>query len=169
MVTPPADELETARLHLESLRADHATEMVAVLADPSLYEFTGGTPPSLDELRWRYGSQVDGSGDPNELWYNWILRTKADGTAVGFVQATVAVDPGPMADVAWLLGVGHQGRGFAVEGAKSMVEWLASTGVRSFTAHIHPAHARSQEVARAIGFVETSEVDDDGEVVWASD
>jgi hypothetical protein len=35
----------TERLTLEPLRPEHADEMVAVLGDPALYEFTGGTPP----------------------------------------------------------------------------------------------------------------------------
>jgi hypothetical protein len=43
--------VRTARLALEPLRAEHATEMVAVLADPRIYEFIGDAPPSEDELR----------------------------------------------------------------------------------------------------------------------
>ena len=42
-----------ARLTLEPLRVDHAPAMVEVLADPALYEFTGGRPPTLDELTAR--------------------------------------------------------------------------------------------------------------------
>ena len=51
---PAAEPIETARLMLEPLRVDHAGEMREVLGDPALYAYTGGNPPSLDELRTRY-------------------------------------------------------------------------------------------------------------------
>jgi RimJ/RimL family protein N-acetyltransferase len=160
--------LASPRLDLEPLRVEHAAEMVAVLGEPSLYSFTGGEPPSLEMLDRRYRAQVDGSGDPNELWLNWIIRHRSTGAAVGFVQATVELDRGPLGDIAWVIGIEHQGQGFAIEAARAMAEWLLTTGVATLTAHIHPDHAASQAVARAAGLVETTEVDDDGEVVWAS-
>jgi hypothetical protein len=64
--------------------------MVAVLGDPALYEFTGGEPPTLDELRERYERQAVGrSPDRSEEWLNWIVRITDDGHAIGFVQATI--------------------------------------------------------------------------------
>ena len=41
------EPLTSERLRLEPLTVDHAPAMVAVLADPSIYEFTGGSPPTL--------------------------------------------------------------------------------------------------------------------------
>ena len=155
----PAD-LETPRLRLEPLSVGHAAEMVAVLGDPSLYRFTGGEPPSLETLEGRYRSQVSGSGDPNELWLNWIVRRKDTGAPTGFVQATVLLDDGPSADIAWVIGVGDQGKGFATEAARAMAEGLLARGVATLTAHIHPDHRASQAVARAVGLVETAEVDE---------
>ena len=49
-----AEPVTTERLRLEPLSVDHAAPMVAVLADPSLYEFTGGSAPGLTELPDRY-------------------------------------------------------------------------------------------------------------------
>ena len=45
---PPSTALTTARMVLEPLRVEHATELAAVLDDPRLHEFTGGEPPTLD-------------------------------------------------------------------------------------------------------------------------
>ena len=55
---PRAELLTTARLRLEPLRVDHAPEMVAVLDDPALFDFTGGTPPTEADLRARYRRQA---------------------------------------------------------------------------------------------------------------
>jgi RimJ/RimL family protein N-acetyltransferase len=139
--------------------------MVDLLSDRELYAFTGGTPPSLEELESQYRAQVAGPLTGDEVWHNWILRLAESGRAVGFVQATVA---GDAADVAWVVGVRWQGQGIAIEAANAMCEWLAAHRVRRLTAHIHPEHAVSGSVAAAVGLQPTGEVDADGELVWAS-
>jgi hypothetical protein len=58
--------LEGSRLVLEPLRAAHADEMVVVLSDPWLYRYTGGAPPTHDELRARYERQVKGRSPAGE-------------------------------------------------------------------------------------------------------
>jgi RimJ/RimL family protein N-acetyltransferase len=68
-----------------------------------------------------------------------------------------------------LVGVEWQGRGIATEAVIAVRGWLAARGVEKFTAHIHPEHAASHGVATALGLRPTELVDDDGEVVWASD
>jgi RimJ/RimL family protein N-acetyltransferase len=162
--------LRTARLRLEPLDARHAEEMAPLLADPRLYAFTGGRPPTLAELRARYARQAAGrSPDGVERWCNWIARRIEDGLAVGFVQATVTEDPPapapPTAVLAWALGVRFHGHGYAREAAGAMLEWLQTIGVERAVAYIHPGHTASMGVARALGMSPTDERVD-GEVVW---
>ena len=162
---PIVQRLATARLDLVPLRPTDADEMVAVLADPELYAFTGGQPPGRDELRERYERQSVGrSADGTEVWHNWIVRRRAEGDAIGFVQATI-VDAGRSADVAWLIGVPWQGHGFAAEAARAMVDWLQVAGTSVITAHIHPDHHASAAVAARCGLEPTDRIED-GEVVW---
>ena len=158
-------ELETERLVLEPLEPGHADEMVDVLADPELYRHTGGEPPSGDELRRRYELQARGrSDDGTALWLNWIARERSTGATVGFVQATVAI-ASRTADVAWVVGVAFQGRGYAREAAGAMVDRLREDGVARITAHIHPDNAPSEGVARALGLAPTTTVVE-GELRW---
>lgn len=110
-------------------------------------------------------AMVRGSGDAHQTWLNWIVRTRDDGAEIGYVQATVT---GEVAEVAWLIEPAHQGRGLAAEAATAMSDWLVANGVPRIRAHIHPDHVASQMVAERIGLVVTDEVDDEGEVVWAS-
>lgn len=146
---------------LTPLRVSDAVDMVPVLAEEGLYRFTGGKAPSLTELQSRYRAQVAGSPSKDQIWHNWIIRF--EGTAVGFVQATVT---GDTADVAWVVGVEWQGRGIAREAARAMCRWLLGCGVGRLLAHIHPDHAASTRVAVALGFESTGSVDGDGEMVW---
>lgn len=139
--------------------------MVEVLTNRDLYLFTGGDPPDLAGLEAQYKAQVTGPSSGEEVWHNWIIRPKDTREAVGFVQATVT---GDSADVAWVVGVEWQGSGYGSEAASAMCEWLAAQGVEKVTAHIHPGHVASQRVAASLRLQATDEIDEDGEVVWAS-
>ena len=92
------------------------------------------------------------------------MRTLERDAAIGYVQATVTA-AGGVADVAWVIGVPWQGRGFASEAAAALVAWLRAEGVRVVTAHVHPEHAASAAVAARAGLVPTDEIED-GERVW---
>src|SRR5215471_6790944 len=111
----PAAELETPRLRLTGIREADAGEMAVVLGDPRLHEFIGGSPLGVLELRAQYRRWQAGSGRPDELWLNWAVRLRETGEPVGTVQATVTQPPGGRlaAEVAWMIGVPWQGRGFA--------------------------------------------------------
>jgi len=141
--------------------------MVEVLADPALYEFTGGESPGLDELQVRYAKQTEGhSADLSQWWLNWVVIQRKSGIPVGFVQATVENDGSALvADLAWLISPRWQGQGMASEGAEAMVTWLRSNGVHRFTAHIHPDHQASMKVARYQA-LRPSAAEKDGETRW---
>lgn len=156
----------TKRLELRPLRPDDADDMVSVLADEALYAVTGGRPPDLDALRERYTRKAVGkSPDGTETWHNWILRRRDDRAAIGFVQATV-IDR--TAELAWLVGLAWQGRGYATEAVRAVVDHLTTGGVGTITAHIAPDHRPSEVVAERVGLAVTDQVDD-GERVWALD
>jgi RimJ/RimL family protein N-acetyltransferase len=161
--------IATTRLVLHPLRVEDAEEMVSVLDDPALHEFTGGQPSTLAELRDRFAAWTHGSGSDSELWLNWVVRRGADEMAIGAVQATVITgDDSSTATVAWTIGTPWQHQGYAGEAAAGLVGWLAVQGVDSIAAHIHPDHGASARVAARAGLRRTDEVVD-GEVVWRSD
>jgi RimJ/RimL family protein N-acetyltransferase len=163
---PRSARLETERLLLTPLVVSDADEMVEVLADPRLYEHTGGSPPDLVALRERYTRQAIGSSpDGSEFWFNWIVRNRELGAAVGYVQATFVIDNRSV-DVAWVVGANYQGRGFAAEAAAAALGWLTSRlCVRRVTAHIAAANRPSQAVAGRLGLMPTDRIEA-GEVVW---
>ena len=158
--------ITTERLLLSPLRVEDAPELVAVLADERLHEFIGGRPATLEELQDRYASLVAGSPDPEEVWLNWIARRRFDSQAIGTMQATLRGDDGHFAaQVAWVVGVAWQGRGFASEAARALVEWLRSQGAQEIVAHVHPRHRASAGVAAGAGLSPTDQ-EVDGEQVW---
>lgn len=157
------EPFSTSRLDALPLDVAHAEEMAAVLFDPALHAYTGGAPEDATALLARYERQTAGSPDPAELWWNWVLRVRADGSLAGYVQATVRDS---RAEVAWVVGTRWQGRGYAKEAATGLVRHLLDRGaVRTVVAHIHPDHAASAAVASAAGLLPTDEWED-GEVRW---
>lgn len=166
-----AQVIGTRRLDLLPLRVEHAEEMAAVLSDPALHAFTGGTPATAQVLRSRYRRMTAGSPDPAVSWLNWVIRLRDASCLTGTVQATVGpAGDGPTADgltaeVAWVVGTPWQGRGIAGEAARGLVGWLGRRQVGTVIAHIHDDHRVSAAVATAAGLAPTGERHD-GETRW---
>lgn len=154
--------------HTVSLRpvsVEDATVMTAVLADPSLYQFTGGQPPTVDELERRYAVQARGhSADHSEAWLNHLVLLGPRREAVGYVQATIP-GQGEPTEIAWVIGAPWQRRGIAGHACALLLQELASRGVRRLIAHIHPDHLASQRIATGLGMTPSGTVVD-GEIRW---
>jgi len=159
----------TKRLTLCALTIEDADEMARVLGDDRLHEFIDGRPDDLNQLRDRYRRWIAGSTVPGVAWLNWIVRQRANMVAIGTVQATVSTAPDgrATAEVAWVIGIGWQGNGFASEAARSIIEWLRVHGVGDITAHIHPDNHASGIVASRSGLYLTDERHAD-QTVWRS-
>jgi RimJ/RimL family protein N-acetyltransferase len=159
-----AEPISTARLALLPLRAEHAEELAAALADPGLHEFIGGAPLGPHDMRARCERLVAGSPDPAVSWCNWVIQLSGPGCLVGIVQATIGGD-GPTAEVAWVVGTPWQGQGVATEAARALVAWLGQQSVPAVIAHVHPDHRASAAVAAAAGLTPTDQRHD-GEIRW---
>ena len=181
MTTVIPEPIGTARLLLVPIGPGHADELAGVLSDPALYTFTGGIPLSRQALRDRYERLAAGSPDPHVTWGNWSIKVRSAGRLAGYVQATITAgqagetgetgeaggdpEPGPVAEVAWVVGTAWQGQGLATEAARALADWLGRHGVTTVIAHIHPDHHASAAVAAAAGLSPTSDWHD-GERRW---
>ncbi|HYJ68707.1 MAG TPA: GNAT family N-acetyltransferase [Nocardioidaceae bacterium] len=161
-----AEHIGTERLDLLPLRVDHAEEMAAVLSDPALHSFIGGSPDTAEAMRVRYQRLAAGSPDPSVTWCNWVIQLRGEGSLTGTLQATISpAGPEPAAEIAWVVGSPWQGRGIATEAARGLVDWLSQQPVQTVIAHIHPDHLASGAVASACGLTPTDQWHD-GEIRW---
>lgn len=158
--------LETQRLLLDPMVEGDSQALFALLKDPEIHVFTGGHPPASAadvsaKIRRREPRR---SPAGNELWLNWTLRLKADRSVVGYVQAGVKEGK---ADLAWVVGIPFQRRGYASEVGRRVLKWLrAQLHVSEVRACIHPNHIASHKVARNVGLLKSGERTDEGEEVW---
>jgi RimJ/RimL family protein N-acetyltransferase len=164
-----AQAISTRRLDLLPLRIEHAEEMAAVLSDPALHTFIGGTPDSPQALHAHYRRLTAGSPDPAVSWLNWVIRLRDSSCLTGTVQATVGPScQGPVAEIAWVVGITWQRKGIAGEAARGLIAWLGRQPVQHVIAHIHPGHRASAAVATTAGLTPTDEWHE-GEIRWQRD
>jgi RimJ/RimL family protein N-acetyltransferase len=148
--------LQTPRLLLEPIRADHADAMFDGLREPSLYAYQTDEPPrDLPSLRERYARLAAGHSD-DELahWLNWILVRRDDGAAAGYVQATVWKNRSS-AEIGYLVLPAYQGRGFGGEAVAAMVCHLFAAGVGRVHAVVDVRNAASNALLERLGFTRT--------------
>lgn len=148
--------LETSRLLLVPIRADHADGMYEGLREPSLYAYqTDGPPRDVVALRARYARLASGhSADELAHWLNWILVLRDGGCAAGYVQATVEKNRAS-AEIGYLVLPAHQRRGLGGEAVGAMVRHLFAAGVGRLRAVVDVRNAGSIALVERLGFTRT--------------
>ncbi len=118
-MTDERPPFRTERLVAEPIVAAHATELAPVLADPEVHRYLNGDPETEDELRTRF-ERLETGWNPRrtQRWWKWIVRTH-DGTAIGFVEATIEPD---MFYVGYVLGAAHHRRGYGREMTAAVID-----------------------------------------------
>jgi RimJ/RimL family protein N-acetyltransferase len=140
-----------ARLLIEPLRADHLSELAACLRHPQVYEHIGGLPSREDFVRDRERAlRGPGPTAPNEHWLNFLVRDGATHEMLGRLEATLHDS---IAEVAFLLGPKHWGKGHASEALAWLHREIQNThAVGSFWATTLPANTRCQALLLRSGY-----------------
>ncbi|MBV9279490.1 MAG: GNAT family N-acetyltransferase [Chloroflexi bacterium] len=148
----PERALPTARLWLEPLLPAHAAALWPQIRDERLYRFIPEDPPaSLDALRRRFQTLSSRrSPDGREAWLNWAMRRRGSEEYVGTLQASVF--PNRMASIAYVVFIPHQGRGYAAEGVRRLLEHLVEYRVHTVAAEIDTRNVPSIRVVERAGF-----------------
>lgn len=147
--------VQTDRLILEPLGPAHAEKLFTLLSDPRLYAFLDDDPPASKSIlearyrRWGAGRSPDGA----EVWLNWAARLRDTDEYVGWFQATIASEH---AQIAYLVFVPHQRKGFALEASREIIRHLTiDRNVRRIRATADPKNHASVALAKALGLTVT--------------
>lgn len=147
--------LHTRRLILRAQGPDDTELLMAAFADDHFARFITREKRGLDRVEaWRLVSLVAGSWAANG-YGQWIAEERATGRAVGRLGPW-APEGWPDFEIGWSIFPGHQGKGYAVEGAAAAFVWAHETLGRDHVIHlIDPANAASARVAERLGGRET--------------
>ncbi|HET8907003.1 MAG TPA: GNAT family N-acetyltransferase [Ktedonobacterales bacterium] len=161
MSDPQDVPLTSTRLLLEPLVVAHAQSLYPLLQDERLYSYIPyipqEPPTSVDTLAARYRRLVARHApDGQYIWLNWAARLRAGQPYVGVFEATI--EPDQTALLAYMIVPAHQGRGYAREGGRRVIEHLIRDhGVRLVVAEIDTRNRASVGVVEALGFVRGAE------------
>lgn len=143
------DALSSPRLRLEPLAAVHAAELAGLL-DLRVLAWVD-EPGDIEGQRTRFARMAEGPPEGSgQAWVNFAVRRRADGRAIGRVEATVHDG---LAEVACVFDPATWGQGCASEAAAWLLDHCARVqGVERFFATAHPDNARSLALCQRLGF-----------------
>ena len=160
-----SSSIASGRLVLVPLREADADRLAGFLSDPVLREWLQAEDVSAlrDRFkRWESGRSPDG----RESWLNWMVSSRDDARALGWVQATVT---NGLAVISYAMLPSERGRGVATEAVRTLTRWLhEQPGTTAVEAHIDAENRASQSVAAKAGFTRTDRVHA-GEQVWLAE
>lgn len=142
----------TSPLRIEPLQVAHLDELASVLLHDSVYEYIEPSPPSMEDFKLGLALAIAGprADQPGQTWLNYLIRNASDGSMLGRLEATVH---DAIAEVAFLLGPQHWGRGHAGRGLAWLeAEVFRQCGVKNFWATITPGNDRSQALLERSGY-----------------
>jgi RimJ/RimL family protein N-acetyltransferase len=138
-------------LQIEQLRVEHLPELAVQLRHPLVYQHIGGVP-SLEDFILDRERALRGPGDSahSECWLNFLVRDRETDHMLGRLEATLHDS---VAEVAFLVGPTHWGKGFAYEA----LAWLhfeiqRAHGISSFWATTVPENTRCQSLLHRSGY-----------------
>jgi RimJ/RimL family protein N-acetyltransferase len=154
---PPV--IETARLFLREMTLDDLDFMAALLGDADVMRYfphvedRDGARGSIEKNRARY--ERDGHG----FWLAVDKATAEPVGRVGLLRQQPFSDGVDHAEVAYMIHVPYQRRGYAFEAAAAVRDWAFARDYDHVISLIRPENTPSEAVARKLGLVPTQHVE----------
>lgn len=149
---PGSDELLTERLRLRRSRPQDAEAISAYRSDPEVNRYQGWERTDVEGVRAEIVEMLGREpGEPGG-WVQFSVEEREAGRLVGDVGlAAVEGEPGVF-KVGYTIAPAHQGRGYATEAIRALVDLAFDTlGARAVRAHADAENAPSIRVAEKVG------------------
>ncbi|MEM1414939.1 MAG: GNAT family N-acetyltransferase [Myxococcota bacterium] len=150
---PRPAQLQTPRLILEPLRAEHGPHTFEALNDPAMHALRGSRPLALNAHVAATERMARGiSPRDDAAWLNWLVFDgPADEDFVGTCQLTLP--DGGLATLGYEVVQRRWGRGYAKEAAAAVLRWAVHRlGVPAVEASHDVRNAPSRRVLEQLGF-----------------
>jgi len=151
---PLRHALTTQRLRLDPTTVQDAGELFPLLNDERIWQyFPALRPHDTAHLREIYARRERGApDDSNQVWENWIVRTRDAGVALGEAQATI-FEARRQAYVAYVIASAQQRRGYAKEALAAVISHARDVhGIVTVYAELDTRNMPSYKLVESLGF-----------------
>nr|WP_159465416.1 GNAT family N-acetyltransferase [Scandinavium goeteborgense] len=145
-------DLETARLKLEPYNDSHYEGLRVMDCDPSVMRYITKGVVKTPEETWEGIRRVQARWDKYKFSW-WAIKEKSSGDFVGAacLQHLANVDGAPL-EMGWRLVPEHNGKGYATEAAKAIIDFAAErVGATYLVAVADPENTPSHRVMQRLG------------------
>jgi len=164
--------LETSRLTLRPFVSGDFESFHAMRADEEVARYLYQGPLSPDESRDLLNRKIAGpawraEGD----WLSAAVVERESGLTIGDIALCWVSERDRTAEIGFVFDPRHQGKGFATEAARALVDWAFGAGFHRVTGRLEARNAASARVLEKLGmrleahFVENEWVKDE----WQSE
>lgn len=142
--------LETSRLSLQPITAEHRKNLGQIYADPDVARYIGGDRLTEEAIDYQI------SGFAAEWYERGYGQSSVFHKETGEFLGRIGLHYWPNwneIELGYVLGKSAQGQGFATEGAEAWIEWAeANNDIPYIIANIHPDNSASIHRAEKLGF-----------------
>ena len=146
--------LETSRLTLRAFVEGDLEPMHAMRADAEVARYLYGEPAqSLDETRDSLAKKIAGSAWAKEGdWLSAAAVERESGLTVGDMALHWVSERDRTAEIGFVFDPRHQGKGFATEAARALVDWaFREAGMHRVIGRTEARNAASARVLEKLG------------------
>ena len=143
--------LDTPRLHLRPFTLDDAAFIVGLVNDPDWLRYIGDKGVRTEDDARRYLREGPLASYARHGFGLLAVETRAEGAAVGMC-GLLKRDTLPDPDLGFAFLPAARGRGYAIEGARAVLDAAREAGHRRVLAVVTPGNARSIAVLEKAGF-----------------
>ncbi|GAA2583057.1 GNAT family protein [Dactylosporangium fulvum] len=144
--------LETDRLILRRFRAGDAPALAAYRSDPDVARYQSWDAPFPLGDAIAFVAEVAHLDPEREGWFQYAVEARDTGELVGDVGVNRG-DGGRQAELGFTLAPEHQGRGYATEAVRRIVDFLlVEEGLHRVHATLDARNERSARLLERLGF-----------------
>ena len=145
-------ELQTLRLHLNSLQPADAEALFGYRADPQVARFQGWRPGDVADAAAFIERQSGASIDTPDSWVQWAIRLRDESELIGDVGIHMPCDAEGSIEFGITIAPAFQAKGFAGEVLAALFEMIfGALGRHRVHASVDPRNVASMAMLRAVG------------------
>jgi RimJ/RimL family protein N-acetyltransferase len=152
-VTAPDWPLETERLALRPFEEGDATWFHAIRSQPEVVQYLYGEPLTFEQAREKVLQLASGhSFGAEDDWLSAAIVVRESGEPIGDVAFHWVSELHRTGEIGYTIDPAHQGRGYATEAARAMLDWGFGTfGLHRIIGRTEVRNAASARVLERLG------------------